>query len=159
MNWFSSFFTKTIAPESRVENEVRPPQLYQFNSVDEWLSSWVNFQINGPQSGHRTELPGGTGLYLFGSIGLDTAITPDGSFWINDWDISESDSGDNWKLASATERSSIIVSVQRKRFPELIALLPTRPQNAIVCSECNGTGYAHHNLVWCSTCGCLGWHT
>ena len=44
-----------------------------------------------------------------------------------------------------------------KRYPPLEAAIPKRPQDAVVCEECNGIGiFASHPEVICG-CGGLGW--
>ena len=92
-------------------------------------------------------------LGLIGSIGLDSAITIDGTFLIEaglEDDVSR-------KAATPKERTWLIVCAQRRRFPEFSVLLPLRPKNAIDCDECQGTGFIFINTVICSSCAALGW--
>ena len=154
MIWSLGGFHKKKPSPADAEPEVFPPQLHQSSTVPEWLRDWVLFQM----SRHgRTELPTGPGLCLSGSLGTDNAITPDGQLWHNSYELSGTDSTENWRVATEKERTSILVSVQKRRFPELIVLLPCKPPGAQACHECNGTGFLHADFVWCQRCGCLGW--
>jgi hypothetical protein len=44
-----------------------------------------------------------------------------------------------------------------RRYPCLIDILPQRPEEALTCSDCSGSGI-HRNVV-CSSCLGLGWIT
>jgi hypothetical protein len=143
---------------SSTDDLQRSPAIHHFNSTSEWLRYWVEYQIakhRGTSTSATVQVPSGEALYLYGSIGLDTAITPDGEIWID----TSSESVSLWRVATSLERTSILVSAQRLRFPELIVLLPLKPANATECPQCNGTGHIYRNLVWCGACGSLGWTT
>jgi len=139
--------------------ELFPPQLHQFGQIAEWLSAWVTFQITVKKRNHVPHLPSGTGLNLVGSIGLNSAITPDGTVWIELIEDMSSEYRPSWRLADSNERSCILISAQRRLYPELIILLSQKPSDAVECPECSGTGFMHQSMVWCSTCGCRGWIT
>jgi hypothetical protein len=131
----------------------KAPAIFHFNSVAEWLASWVAFQLAKPCP--SATVPSGDALYLCGSIGFDSAIAPDGTVWLNDYGHTDQD---NWRVATSNERMSILVSAQQGNYPELIALLPVRPVHANLCTSCGGSGFMHPGLrVWCPSCGSLGW--
>ena len=135
-----------------------PPSICQFHSVGAWLEAWVEFEMKKSwPSGHgpRTKIPTGDALYLCGSIGYDAALAPDGTVWINEYIETDEE---NWRLTTQQERLSFLVHAQRKSYPELILLLPTKPVASVPCHECAGTGLLRISpAVSCSLCGSLGW--
>jgi hypothetical protein len=87
------------------------------------------------------------------------AIRPDGEIISFSWD-------EPFKLDIEKDAriQRLVLASGVKKYPELKNLLPTRPDEAIECSSCNGTGVdrfvAEHGLdpetIVCF-CGGLGW--
>lgn len=44
-----------------------------------------------------------------------------------------------------------------KKFPELAALMPERPPNAVTCPDCGGSGVRFAKNLICGTCHYSGW--
>ena len=55
---------------------------------------------------------------------------------------------DRWKTAALVKAA--------RRYPELIALFPVKPSNAVVCLQCRGTGMILGTLD-CGKCMGAGW--
>lgn len=131
-----------------------PPQVHQFSSVEAWLIAWVGFRLSKAKGTHSEyEINGKTCLGLIGSIGLDSAIGEDGTFYI----ISGFEEEASWQKATFQEQLWLTVCVQRQLYPEFSVLLPLRPKDALDCANCGGTGFVYGNFVICSTCSALGW--
>ena len=134
------------------------PSICQFHTVGAWLQAWVEFEMKKDwPSGHgpRTKVPSGDALYLCGSIGYDAALSPDGTVWINDYIETDEE---NWRVTTEREKLNFLVHAQRRSYPELIILLPTKPETAVPCHECGGTGMLRaSSLIRCPMCGSLGW--
>ena len=146
-------------PSTTIE-PVYPPQIHQFQNVQEWLRAWVGFRLHDAKGAGRDgicEVNGQAMLPLLGSIGQDSAIAADGTFWIwlEDADIAEE--LNTWRIASPGERTWLIVCAQRRRFPEFSVLLPLRPIDAIACNTCSRTGFIYGNSLICTECSALGW--
>lgn len=96
-------------------------------------------------------------LYLYGSIGSEAVLLPDGTvrvWWADTW--SESD-GYTEREATPTERVGSLV-LGARRYPELRELLPPRPPDTPDCAECGGVGeYPYAKGVLCPKCQGLGW--
>lgn len=92
------------------------------------------------------------GMRLFGTIGADVFLRPDGSTCA----LVEGgrDEPDRWEENSASEHLSALV-IATKAFPELARLLPRRPNDAESCAACHGSGRIHG--IVCGTCSGLGW--
>ena len=134
-----------------------PPQRGDFPSATEWLESWVAHRISRAR-GHPAQvlhLGGQPAAYVFGSIGLDTAIDCSGSFWVATYELDE-ETPPIWREASQREATWIAVCAT-KRHPELVALIPSRPPNATPCGACQRTGFVYQNVVICEECSALGW--
>jgi hypothetical protein len=133
------------------------PRRSQFQSLEQWIRSWVEhrvFYANGNPA-QVLHLGGEPAIYVFGSLGLDTAIDRSGRFWIATYELHE-DAAPNWRSATAQESSWIAVCATR-RNPELSALIPPRPAHAIPCEACGGTGFVYNDVVICEACSALGW--
>ena len=101
------------------------------------------------------------GLLLFGTIGSDAVLRPDGSVWIRaapNWDDPKPDW--EWREARGVERWGALV-LGAERAPEVAQLLPERPGSATTCARCAGASYilatATSRGVVCPECGGLGW--
>jgi hypothetical protein len=92
------------------------------------------------------------GMRLFGSIGAEVFLRPDGTTVA----VVETPPGepDEWQLDADVDHIAAI-NIALKRFPELARLLPHRPGNTPDCAACDGTGYIYG--VVCGTCSGLGW--
>jgi hypothetical protein len=139
------------------------PKIYQYHSREDWLSDWVQFRIEQLKRQGRSvyNLPKGEALPLLGSIGFDSAMMSDGSVWTWDEGSGPAQAQETeYKIAGEKERLMVLVGAQSRIYPELMAILPIRPQDATDCAVCGGTGYAYQqgevNVV-CRDCGCMGW--
>jgi hypothetical protein len=108
----------------------------------------------GPQFAQLVTQSGG--MHLYGTIGHDAYLRPDGSVcfyravdWTNDPDTYE------WREADHLERWGVLV-LATKRYPEFLELLPARPADAPDCVQCGGSGRVIADVT-CPDCGGLGW--
>jgi hypothetical protein len=101
------------------------------------------------------------GFLLFGTIGSEAVLRPDGSVWIcaaDNWD----DPSPNWEWREAhgVDRWGALV-LGAERVPEVAQLLPERPSTAPTCARCAGGSYilgtATSRGIVCPECGGLGW--
>ena len=106
-------------------------------------------------------LRGDNALYLFGTLGYEAVLRPDGSVWSHiDDDHPAQPPG--WRPASEAERWEALAFGARE-MPELAELLPPRPAGAQDCPACGGARLMHGRSggadfeVCCPACGGLGW--
>jgi len=78
-------------------------------------------------------------------------IRPDGTLvrWNHEDDPTHLHELDN----AFQQRMAIKQAVDR--YPELEALIPPRPDDAVVCEKCSGSGKAHAQVI--CECGGVGW--
>lgn len=86
---------------------VYAPQIHQFSSIQEWLCAWVAFRIGELKSEGRVvyEINGEPMFPLLGSIGQDSAIAADGTFWIWLEDIDVAEDLNTWRVATFSEKT------------------------------------------------------
>src|SRR5262245_57906133 len=111
-----------------------------------WLGPWIADQLR-TGAGCRADVSGvpGSAMYVYGSIGVDAALTSVGEVWVGDHDLDTVDGAAvriTWHRAEGLERVAFIVLAAR-RFALLRTLLPDRPTDAADCSSCRGTGDWH----------------
>jgi hypothetical protein len=96
-------------------------------------------------------------LYLFGTLGMEAAMRPDGTVLVAvDEHWGEPNAPEpTWRVATSTERT-LSIKVASQRWPEFAELLPQRPAGARDCQVCHGTG-GITNSVYCGDCGAMGW--
>jgi len=139
-----------------------------------WLPAWIDRQIEVGAAPRAVVPPAARdgAMYLYGSAGVETALTATGEVYVGEYDIEAFDSAARsirWRLAQRLERLGFIV-LGARRFAELRALLPVRTADATPCPACRATGDWHvfsadrkESLrirgVICSACGGLGWRT
>ena len=95
-------------------------------------------------------------LPIFPDISGCLALRPDGSFVFCEWDT--------WICTEEIEPVFRLVGLVNgsEKYPELKALLPARPENAVTCKECKGTGrfiiedQVAEN-IFCGQCSGMGW--
>ena len=137
-----------------IEEKKYPPLISSFGTPDYWLRAWVKFRLEEPAENYTVyTINGEKCLGLYATLGFDCAMTQEGQILISD-EIGEESV---WRIASSEERMWVIVGAQRKRFPEFMALLPLRPETAVDCVECNGTGFVYKEIALCTACSSLGW--
>lgn len=136
-----------------------------------WLADWVSGQLRAGTA-RRPDLAGAAGdvMYVYGSIGVDAALTSTGEIWVAEYDfdtVEGTAATVTWRRTGGVERLGFIV-IAARRFPELRALLPARPAGAADCADCRGTGDWHlfsgdrkeslriRGMI-CKTCGGMGW--
>jgi len=136
-----------------------------------WLPSWIADQLR-TGAGRQAALVGvrGEAMYVYGSIGVDAALTSLGEIWVGDYDfdtVEGTAASVTWHRAVGLERVGFIV-IAARRFAPLRALLPDRPADAVDCSSCRATGDWHlfsadrkESLrirpMICRDCGGMGW--
>lgn len=141
--------------------------------MPDWLAAWVTDQLR-TGAARRTELSGiiGDAMYVYGSIGVDAALTSTGDIWVAEYDfdtVEGTAAKVAWRRAVGVERLGFIV-IAARNFPALGGLLPSRPANAAGCSACRATGDWHlfsadrkeslriRGMI-CKVCGGLGWQS
>jgi nucleotide-binding universal stress UspA family protein len=92
------------------------------------------------------------GMRLYGTIGADVFLRPDGSTIA----LVEGGRGepDRWVVGTEADRIADLV-IGAERHPELARLLPSRPPSAADCTACGATGRIHG--IVCAACSGLGW--
>ena len=123
-------------------DELRRAQLAGLEPVNPEMAAWLR------------ELGA---LYLYGTIGSEAVLLPDGRVRI--WNADQWPESDAYTERDATplERIGSIV-LGARRLPQLRALLPERPAGTPDCACCAGTGdYPHAKGILCPTCEGLGW--
>jgi hypothetical protein len=140
-------------------------------SVAAWLPAWIARQIEVGVA-PRAQVPASTSdaMYLYASMGVETALTSTGAVYVREYDIEASGgapSSIRWRPAQGLERLGFIV-LGARRFAELRALLPVPTADATPCPACRATGDWHvfsadrkeslriRPLI-CKGCGGLGW--
>jgi hypothetical protein len=98
-------------------------------------------------------------LPLYADLGGAVLLRADGQFLELQWDKpSEQDPIErdepSWKVA---------LVAGAERYPWLAELLPSRPDNAVNCEVCDGTGRFPHagssrGYLFCGRCDGLGWY-
>ena len=104
------------------------------------------------------------GVLLFGTVGSEGYLRPDGTVWLNEaenWTApSSEDVRYSWRQAEGKDRWSAL-TLGSRRLPEVAQLLPARPADAPDCSGCGGSGYRGGRPgpgeMVCWDCGGLGW--
>ena len=136
-----------------------------------WLGRWIADQLRSG-AGRRASLTGvqGEAMFVYGSIGVDAALTSAGEIWVGDYDFDTVDGTAvtaTWRRAEGLERIGFIV-IAARRFAALRALLPERPARAANCTSCRATGDWHlfsadrkeslriRGMI-CKDCGGMGW--
>ena len=128
-------------------------------SLPSWLPSFIQERMateaaRGPQFARAVTEAGG--MFLYGTIGHEAYLRPDGSVWYHravDW-TNDPDTHE-WRQADRIERWGALF-MATKRYPELLELLPTRSADAADCGKCSGSGRLFAD-VNCPECGGLGW--
>jgi hypothetical protein len=95
----------------------------------------------------------GKGLRIYGDVGGAGYIRLDGTVFTEPWDEVDAEYTDDPNLLYT------VIVVGAKTRPALRELLPDRPQDAMDCRDCGGTGWVAvggGDLV-CGTCHGLGW--
>ena len=107
---------------------------------------------DGPDLGIDREARKHGAIALMGAIGMTWGLRPDGSFWMFDKDFEVPLE----PLPSDWETQALVWGA--RRYPWLSALLPIRPEHALDCPSCAGTGFL--SVTWmCPRCDGLGWST
>ena len=96
-------------------------------------------------------LTGGLPVYL-GWTG-DFFLTPQGEvmFYDSEREVIEPVCEEDWRLYALVKAS--------QKFPELLSLVPARPENAVECVQCKGSGTVTIGSVTvdCGKCSSTGW--
>jgi hypothetical protein len=136
-----------------------------------WLGAWIADQLRSGRA-RGTNLDGvvGEAMYVYGSIGVDAALTATGDIWISEYDfdtVEGTAATCTWRRAAPLERLGYIV-IAARQFSALRDLLPARPADATGCPACRTTGDWHlfsadrkeslriRGMI-CKACGGMGW--
>ena len=139
--------------------------------MSRWLGDWLTRQLRrGAAQGTTLAGVEGDAMVVYGSIGLDAALTSTGDIWVGEYDFDTVEGTEvtaTWRRALGVERLGFIVMAAR-RFPALVGLLPARPESAARCAACRATGDWHlfsadgkeslriRGMI-CKVCGGMGW--
>ena len=127
--------------------------------MTEWLPDFVqqrSAELAREQPHLKSSMEAAGGLLLYGTIGGEGYLRPDGSVWLNevvDW-VNDPERS-VWREASGNDRWGALVLGSR-RLPELRQLLPARPAGTPDCSRCEGSGFVLGGVL-CPDCAGLGW--
>jgi hypothetical protein len=96
-------------------------------------------------------------VIMFAGLGDPMYLTFDGRVLVLDMleDVPPREAANFQEAASA-----IVVGAKNRKSPELLTLLPMRPQSAADCNECDNTGWQQFTesiTIVCGNCGGLGW--
>ena len=138
-----------------------------------WLAGWMAEQLQ-TGAAQRSNLAHvrGDAMYIYGSIGVDVALTSTGAMWVAEYDFDTVEGTAvtvKWRPAERVERLGYLV-IAARRFPALRGLLPARPADATSCRACRATGdwfvfspdrkeSLRIRGMICKTCGGLGWQS
>ena len=154
---------------------MRSPQGLSPPSSDSsgWLATWMAEQLlSGAARRSDPAHVQGDAMYIYGSIGVDVALTSTGAVWVAEYDFDTVEGtavSVKWRPAERVERLGYLV-IAIRRFPALRRLLPARPADATSCRACRATGdwYVFSSDrkeslrirgMICKTCGGLGWQS
>jgi hypothetical protein len=98
-------------------------------------------------------------IQLFTTLGIDIYLTFDGRVLVAKYEEEEIEPREAKTFAEVA--MAIILGAERRKFPELLTLLPEHSESAIDCETCDKSGWLHiipnHNPFICEKCGGLGW--
>jgi hypothetical protein len=127
----------------------------------DWLPEYVREVTARERQAHGDPawLREKAGMTLFGTIGREAILRPDGSVWWHeavDWEHSDEYS---WRQATAQEAAGAL-KVAATRHPRLLALIPSN-SGGTLCPSCKGSGDLARDGgtfpgVWCPTCSGVG---
>ena len=127
--------------------------------MTDWLAAFVHQRIEevAREAPHlRAAMDEAGGILLFGTIGGEAFLRPDGSVWYHwavDW-VHDPEHYE-WSEATGKDRWGALV-LGARRMPELKQLLPRRSPDSPDCSRCVGSGLVLVGVL-CPDCGGLGW--
>ena len=98
-------------------------------------------------------------VIMFGGMGDPMYLTFDGRVIIDECFMEEKGAREASTLIEAA--MAVVVGAKMRNFPELLSILPARPENAFDCGNCEMTGWFKPGGVLgpfvCGGCGGLGW--
>ena len=98
-------------------------------------------------------------VIMFGGMGDPLYLTLDGRVFIDECFMEEKGLREAETLAEAA--MAVVVGAKVRNCPELLSILPKRPQNSVDCKNCHKTGWFKAGGVLgpfvCGDCGGLGW--
>lgn len=135
-------------------------------STPDWLPDFVRSRMAeeaARNEGAARGIAEAQGMTLFGTIGFSSHLRPDGSVWIHD-EVDCTAEPTVWRWRHAATREALgAIKVAAERVPELMDLLPTKPDGTPPCETCQGSGHltradgATCPAVLCDSCYGLGW--
>jgi hypothetical protein len=99
----------------------------------------------------------GSALCVFGSLGVECYVSPDGDAFVEECDMSEDSPAIRLKGPSGRAKALVLGA---KRYPVLAELLPGRPEDAVTGEVCGGEGFLNFvapGYFICHACCGLGW--
>lgn len=97
-------------------------------------------------------------VVMYGGMGDPMYLTFDGRVIIDECFMEEKGVREAKTFAEAA--MAVTVGAKIRNFPELLSILPERPQDAFDCKECDKSGWLKiipDNPFVCHKCGGLGW--
>jgi ribosomal protein S27AE len=98
-------------------------------------------------------------VVMFYGMGDPMYLTLDGRILIDECFMEDKGLREAENLIEAA--MAVVVGAKVRNFPELLSILPARPENAIDCQNCEKTGWFMAGEVLgpfvCGKCGGLGW--
>lgn len=98
-------------------------------------------------------------VIMFDGMGNPMYLTLDGRVIIDECFMEEKGLREAETLTEAA--MAIVVGAKTRDFPELLSILPPRPENATDCVNCETTGWFKFGGILgpyvCEKCGGLGW--
>jgi hypothetical protein len=98
-------------------------------------------------------------VVMFYGMGDPLYLTLDGRVFIYEFFMEEKGLREAETLAEAA--MAVVVGAKVRNRPDLLSIMPKRPQNSVDCKNCNKTGWFKAGGVLgpfvCGDCGGLGW--
>ncbi|HUF04901.1 MAG TPA: hypothetical protein VMM38_12095 [Aridibacter sp.] len=98
----------------------------------------------------------GKAVLIDGGIGYGAYISPSGDIFLETYDLVE---GSDPTYDRTVTGQLQVIRLGSKRIPELLELLPSRPEYSLDCQACSGNGWQIIGpiRIICTDCSGLGW--
>ena len=99
----------------------------------------------------------GEALLVDGGIGYGAYVSPGGDIFLETYGIDEEPRP---KIDRSAHARAMVAILGARHMPELVELIPPRPEDAVTCSKCSGKGWQHPvpGITYiCQPCAGLGW--
>ena len=97
----------------------------------------------------------GKGVMVAQGLGYTAFVTPEGEAFLEEYEL---DGSEGVTVDRSARGHAQALLLAKKRFPEIVELLPTRPPHAPNCRDCeSGLRSVGPMEFFCKTCFGLGW--